>query len=290
MMEINQKGLILVNLILLQVFLVMTMAVYVFCIIYDIPVTRNLPVEGFFIVMVVGSILLAVLMVILFNQIIDLLKEEADAKVAQHKLASAQDMIQTLRAQQHDFLNHLQVVYSAAEIGKLELAADYFQGVVKQVKELNSISNIQYPEVAALLYSKVNKAEEMGVACQSLIGSRLIGLSATAIDVNCILGNLLDNALFALGEVDIHQRELKIETGETASSYFVGVTNRRPVISTEVLQRMFTPGFTTKGERGSGLGLANVQKTALKYGGKVEVISNEEVGTSFKVFFPKQVG
>ena len=51
------------------------------------------------------------------------------------------------------------------------------------------------------------------------------------------------------------------------------------------LERVFTPFYTTK-DTGTGLGLAQVQKTVVAHGGRVEVESTEAVGSLFRVLLP----
>jgi K+-sensing histidine kinase KdpD len=54
----------------------------------------------------------------------------------------------------------------------------------------------------------------------------------------------------------------------------------------EVLERIFDPYFTTKGERGTGLGIPQVHALMEQVGGFVRVESNVGEGTSFDLFFP----
>ncbi|MBI2016926.1 MAG: hypothetical protein HYS77_15525, partial [Candidatus Rokubacteria bacterium] len=63
------------------------------------------------------------------------------------------------------------------------------------------------------------------------------------------------------------------------------VEDNGPGIAREVLPRIFTPFFTTK-VRGTGLGLALVQKTAVVHDGQVEVKSDPGRGTTFALILP----
>ena len=67
------------------------------------------------------------------------------------------------------------------------------------------------------------------------------------------------------------------------------VEDNGPGISAEDLPRIFTPFFTTKA-RGTGLGLALVQKTAVVHDGQVEVQSEEGRGTTFSLILPARPG
>ena len=50
---------------------------------------------------------------------------------------------------------------------------------------------------------------------------------------------------------------------------------------------IFDPYFTTKGERGTGLGLATVQRIVGQLGGRVSVRSYPGEGSSFSVHLPE---
>jgi len=55
----------------------------------------------------------------------------------------------------------------------------------------------------------------------------------------------------------------------------------------ETRRRCLEPFFTTKGERGTGLGLATVQRIVGQLGGRVSVRSHPGEGSSFSVHLPE---
>jgi len=55
----------------------------------------------------------------------------------------------------------------------------------------------------------------------------------------------------------------------------------------ETIKRLFQPFFSTKGSRGTGLGLASVKQFVDSYGGRIEVHTRLGEGTTFRLLFPE---
>ena len=66
----------------------------------------------------------------------------------------------------------------------------------------------------------------------------------------------------------------------------VSVADHGPGLPPEAADRIFEPFYTTKGERGTGLGLAQVYGIVQRHGGEVTVSSTLGYGTTFRLVFP----
>ena len=97
--------------------------------------------------------------------------------------------------------------------------------------------------------------------------------------------NLISNAIEAIeanGTISIHFDEVP-QTNEV----IIEIKDNGRGISTENLQRIFSPFFTTN-ENGTGLGLPAVQRIARAHGGRVEVSSTIGQGSVFTLHLPRQ--
>ncbi len=97
--------------------------------------------------------------------------------------------------------------------------------------------------------------------------------------------NLFANAYEAVnaGEGRI---EILTKTLPKKSRYSITVADNGGGIPAEKLKNIFDVFFTTKGQKGTGLGLAVVKKIVKEHGGSVEVSSQEGEGTAFTLTLP----
>ena len=73
--------------------------------------------------------------------------------------------------------------------------------------------------------------------------------------------------------------------GEETGFQRISVTDNGPGIPVDAFSKLFRPFFTTKA-KGTGLGLAVVQKIIVQHGGQVEVRNRAEGGAEFIVTLP----
>ena len=95
-----------------------------------------------------------------------------------------------------------------------------------------------------------------------------------------VLINLLKNAI----EAGKDENDFKIELSgyEERGNVKIEVSDNGPGISSEVIDNIFVPFFTTKKE-GSGIGLSLSKQILRRHGGNIEVVSKEDVGATFTV-------
>ena len=193
----------------------------------------------------------------------------------------------TLRAQRHDFLNHLQVVYSLIEMEEYEEANDYIEQVYGRITAVSRVIKTANPAVNALLQVKVAACEKAGVHVDVSITSKWGTLENTMPDWEMckVLSNLIDNAIDAMDKLPEDKRRLSISLAENVKQYTFRVENTGAKIPENIREHIFIPGFTTKGD-GHGMGLHIVRRTLNGRGGDITVTS-DEASTVFSGFVPK---
>ena len=193
------------------------------------------------------------------------------------------DLNLQLRKQRHDFLNHLQVVYSLVDMKENEEAVKYIETVYGQMHRLSAGMKTDIPAINALLQAKLAQAEEKGVKLTLNVTSQLTDLPMNDWELCRVLGNLIDNGMDAME--DTPNAHMTVELYEDIKSYGFRVTNNGPMIPESVQARIFLTGFTTKSS-GRGLGLSIVKEIMEDCGGSIDVISDEKE-TTFTGRIPK---
>jgi two-component system NtrC family sensor kinase len=99
-----------------------------------------------------------------------------------------------------------------------------------------------------------------------------------------VLLNILNNALDAVDEGGrvVIRSELSAD-----GCVVVSFEDNGAGMSEKTLEHIFDPFFTTKQKYGTGLGLSITYGIVEKLGGKIEVESEEGVGTTFKVYLSR---
>ncbi|MFM7469284.1 MAG: sensor histidine kinase [Vampirovibrionales bacterium] len=132
--------------------------------------------------------------------------------------------------------------------------------------------------------------EQKGITLKTLhYASELLTVLTVPADgakIQQALINLLKNAL----EATPQGKEVLLHCATRGSEdpwVYIKVTDQGHGIPAEVLPKLFTPYFTTKGSAGTGLGLAEVRKLMQAHQGKAEVLQTSPQGTTFALALPK---
>lgn len=187
-----------------------------------------------------------------------------------------------LRAQRHDFLNHIQVVYSLLEMGESAEAADYLEKVYDELKTVSKVMRTKVTAFNALLQVKNAACEERGIRLDMDIQSALEGLPVPAWEICCIIGNLIDNAMDALAGHD--SGCIRLTVREDLKRFTFTIANNGEAIPDSIRESIFEPGVSTKGEE-RGMGLSIVKNTLHEFGGQIALEDGAE--TAFTVTIPK---
>lgn len=196
-----------------------------------------------------------------------------------------EELNNTLRAQRHDFLNHLQVVYSLMEMQEYKDAQDYIEKVYGDIRAVSRVMRTANPAVNALMQVKLASCEKENIQVELKITSAWRDLSIPGWEMCRVLSNLIDNAMDALREVE--DRKLILSLSEDLKAFRFSVANNGPMIPPAAQGKIFQPGITTKSQ-GHGMGLHIVKQTLRNRGGDIALESGSRL-TVFSGWVPKDL-
>lgn len=214
------------------------------------------------------------------------LRDRTELTEALRALDGERTITDALRAQAHEFSNNLHVLSGLIELGRRDDAVGFIErvGGGTTTGGASPLRRVEDPSVAALLLAKTAAAREKG---------RLLRLDpATEVadgagdDVVTILGNLVDNALEAVGPggaVDVLVRH-------TGDGVHLQVSDDGPGVPARLREEIFRIGVTTKEatneHQGRGIGLVLVARIVSRRSGVVSVDDRPGGGAVFTVDLP----
>lgn len=158
-----------------------------------------------------------------------------------------------------------------------DLKSEFTEVAIEEVLR----EELEFLNIKAEFKYKISKQENLSHSRQ---------VWASKVQVSQILGNLIKNAAEAMLTKEADAM-ITINSRDDGDFVVVDVGDNGPGIAADKLEKIFDPTFTTKngvdgGPIGNGLGLSYCKKSIESIGGKIEVRSQEGVGTTFSLRFP----
>ncbi|CAM5457482.1 MULTISPECIES: ATP-binding protein [Streptomyces] len=227
------------------------------------------------------------------------LRDRTELETLGRELDATRALLDALRAKDHEHANRLHTLLGLLELGLYEEAVDFVTETVgshrataEQIAE-----SVGDPLLAALLVGKATVAAERGAALRLAPGSRLLEPLVAPHDLVTVLGNLVDNALEAVGAPEPgaptggEDRLVEVALRARGRTAELRVRDTGAGVPPTQRELVFADGFSTKeaapGRGGRGLGLALVRRHAQRYGGTVSVAGAEGGGAEFTVVLPE---
>ena len=246
------------------------------------------------ITMVTEKIIIMFLLVILAAIFIEVsICRVLSIKIKREFLAFTEDfegtkfLVDSMRANNHDFTNKLHVILGLIQIGQYEKAVSYIENIsIIQRETISRVMNsIENPSLAALVVGKIARASECNVKFTIKEGTSYKNddITVPSEALVTITGNLIDNALDAMNmDSSNTDKELQFGAYTKDGELLITVKDTGPGIPKENLEKIFENGFSTKGT-GRGIGLYHTKQLIESLGGKITVESQAGRGSCFMV-------
>lgn len=250
------------------------------------------------ITMVTEKIIIMFLLVILASIFIEVsICRVLSIKIKREFLAFTEDfegtkfLVDSMRANNHDFTNKLHVILGLIQIGQYGKAVSYIENIsIIQRETISKVMNsIENPSLAALVVGKIARASECNVRFLIKEGTSYKNddITVPSEALVTITGNLIDNALDAMNmDSSNTDKELQFGAYTKDGELLITVKDTGPGIPKENLEKIFENGFSTKGT-GRGIGLYHTKQLIESLGGKITVESQTGRGSCFMVILYK---
>ncbi len=117
--------------------------------------------------------------------------------------------------------------------------------------------------------------------------AELPAIECYASELNQVFLNLLVNAAHAIADKGSERGRITLRTRPEAEGVEIRISDTGTGIPAAIRDRIFDPFFTTKEVgRGTGQGLSIAYQVIAKHGGRIEVETEEGVGTTFIIHLP----
>ncbi len=218
------------------------------------------------------------------------LHDRAEYTRLMEDLAGTRYLVDSMRANNHDFTNKLHVILGLIQMEMYDEATSYIQNITMVQREnISRVMNaVSEPAVAALLIGKIARASELNIRFLLCDDCRYdpsdIRLPSEMLIT--VIGNLLDNAFDAMNEPGdlTSEKTLTFDMRSRPGALKITIEDTGSGIAPEDIERIFENGYSTKGE-GRGTGLYQVKAMIEATGGKITVSSEKNKGSRFRVGF-----
>ena len=193
------------------------------------------------------------------------------AEASKKYIHDLEESYKTLRTIKHDYVNILTSCKLYIDNKDIEGLTKYYYDELSEInkdlhnqdKLIGSMQNIQISEIKSILIYKCSLAAKHGINTHIEITEPIESLGISTAIVCQMLGILLDNAIEAALETDSKSLNIAIVKNPASKAFFIKNSWIERDIS---LDKLFAPGFSTKGE-GRGIGLSTVRNYTEKIKG-----------------------
>lgn len=204
------------------------------------------------------------------------------------ELTGVKRYVEALRVYNHEFLNKLHTIAGLIHMGKTSRALECISESTGTWQDSMTFitKRIKDPSVGGLLLGKMGRCRELGITLEMDATSYID--STGNIDSNSlvtIIGNLLENAITSVIQSGKSERIIKCSLFNQADTILIRVYDEGSGIPSDLLDRIFCKGFSTRSDSG-GYGLFKVKEIVSLYGGEIEVHSEEGKYAEFMVSLP----
>jgi signal transduction histidine kinase len=196
-------------------------------------------------------------------------------------------MIEKLENDKNDnkeFKKNLELITKAAKQGAdiVKRLQDFYRNLTL-TSQKNDIININECLLDVIEIIKLRwKSNKQRVELILNLGNNIPQIKARRAGINEVFMNLLLNASDALG----NEGKIEVTTIKNNNHILIEIKDNGCGMPKDVLNKCLQPFFTTKQDKGTGMGLTISSSIINEHNGKMQIISEQNVGTKIIISLP----
>ncbi|WP_221567995.1 sensor histidine kinase [Alkalihalobacillus sp. TS-13] len=225
---------------------------------------------------------------------VEVFQDRTEVTSMAEELTGVKAFVDALRVQNHEHMNRLHTIAGLIQLNENDKALDFLFENQEEQQTLTKFLSKQVKDesIAGLLLSKISRAKELDIELTISPESCLKSFPGLLDrhDFVLVLGNLIENAFDAFTGIERDTKLVEVHLSQSDDQLYLSVEDNGKGMTDEAQASMFTKGYTTKGNNGSGIGLYLVKNVIEKGEGSARVKSIHGEGTSVELIFPMKPG
>ena len=156
----------------------------------------------------------------------------------------------------------------------VNMQKEYEESVQEDCKFDSILINCNNSVLAGYIYHRCVSCEKEGITVDYNIHIDMAECSFALHEIIEILGILIDNACECITARESENKAIKLEFHENEDRIMLLVSNPTEYIDCSTIEKMFAPGYSTKGED-RGIGLSRVYELVNEYNAIIKVFNSE---------------
>lgn len=193
-------------------------------------------------------------------------------KYYQKQFKLMESTLKTTKAMRHDLRNHLSVIHALVEKGERDTALKHLSKMTDIYDDTRQYAYTENIDIDSILNFKIQAAEQQNIKI-ALDLSIPEKMCIPSFDLAIILGNLLDNAIEAVAELE-KERQIKTTINYDKGRLIILVENPYHGERLKVGNRYLS---TNKEPSQHGLGLENIKTVLQKYDGTMDITQRRNI-------------
>ena len=231
----------------------------------------------------------------LWSREVLVMADKSEVRRYAEELGGTKHMINSLRANTHEFLNKLQVISGLLQMGRTEDAQRFIGSIATAHEHVTGpvLQLIRNTGVAALILGKASNMRELDIDFVLMRNTALPERSRclSTEELVTVVGNLMENAIEAANAIPADElRVVVLQLTEDEKGLYIMVSDTGTGIEPGVLPHIFETGYSTKAATGRGVGMGRVREIVDSHGGTIDVETDPGSGTTFTIILSQKQG